>query len=355
MLKALDRADVDVEERIHSEPLRDGACEVGRLAVRLRLPLERIAHVVDALLVRGAVTWKGDADSRAVAQPPAPTHFASTPSAATGRIEVLTERQKPELSAELVALRTSLLGVAEESSPGDAVSGRGPASWALRPAGPDHAARIQRGARHEVLHFDAPPYWSVDNTVQLGHLSDGVPYRTVYGRHAIEYPGAMVRINQCLEAGEQARVTSRLPMKMMIVDREHAIICAFGEGGREREGDPGDLVIVDPSPLLDGLIELFERVWADSVPFDRDGTAADAARDELGTEDKRLLTLLLSGLTDDAIARHLGVGRRTVLRRARSLMDRAGVATRMQLGWYAARQGWVEASRRAVAPGPVQG
>ncbi|MFJ7200497.1 MULTISPECIES: hypothetical protein [unclassified Streptomyces] len=201
-----------------------------------------------------------------------------------------------------------------------------------------------------MLYFDAPPYWSVDNTVQLRHLSDGVPYRTVYGRHAIEYPGAMVRIDQCLEAGEQARVTSRLPMKMMIVDREHAIICAFGEG----EGNPGDLVIVDPSPLLDGLIELFERVWAESVPFDRGGTTAGVARDELGTEDKRLLTLLLSGLTDDAIARHLGVGRRTILRRARSLMDRAGVATRMQLGWYAARRGWVDPSRRAMVPGPVQ-
>ncbi|MEU2675014.1 hypothetical protein ABZ622_40640 [Streptomyces sp. NPDC007164] len=229
----------------------------------------------------------------------------------------------------------------------------GPVPRMSRPTAPVHAARIQQRARREVLYFDAPPYWSVDNTVQLEQLSDGVSYRTVYGREAIEYPGAMKRIDQCLGAGEQARVTARLPMKMMIIDRKHAFTCAFSDN--DRAGSPGDLVIVDSSPLLDGLVELFERVWADSAPFDHGIPVPRAERDELGDADKRLLTLLLGGLTDDAIARHLGVGRRTVLRRARGLMDRAGVATRMQLGWYAARRGWVDVSCGAPDPEPARG
>ncbi|MGW1842076.1 hypothetical protein [Streptomyces sp. NPDC001966] len=222
-----------------------------------------------------------------------------------------------------------------------------------RPTAPVHATRIQRRARREVLYFDTPPYWSVDNAVQLAQLSDGVSYRTVYGQQAIEYPGAMTRIDQCLASGEEARVTARLPMKMMIIDREYAFTCAMS--GNERADDPGDLVIVDSSPLLDGLVELFERVWADSAPFDHGNPAPRAARDELSVADKRLLTLLLGGLTDDAIARHLGVGRRTILRRARGLMDRAGVATRMQLGWYAARRGWVDVSCGVPSPGSVRG
>ncbi|MER5741846.1 hypothetical protein ABT097_01065 [Streptomyces sp. NPDC002225] len=232
-------------------------------------------------------------------------------------------------------------------------SGSGPAPGMSRPTAPVHAARIQQRARREVLYFDAPPYWSVDNTVQLDRLSDGVSYRTVYGEQAIEYPGAMTRIDQCLAAGEQARVTARLPMKMMIIDRETAFTCAFGEN--DPAGSPGGLVIVDSGPLLDGLVELFERVWADSAPFDHGTPEPRAEHDELDAAEKRLLTLLLGGLTDDAIARHLGVGRRTVLRRARGLMDRAGVATRMQLGWYAARRGWVDVSCGTPDPGAARG
>lgn len=193
-------------------------------------------------------------------------------------------------------------------------------------------------ARHEVLHFDVPPYLSVDNGTQLDQLARGVVYRTVYGQRAVEYPGAMARIDQCLEAGEKARVTARLPMKMMVVDRERAVLSAAADVALR----PGTAVVITHGPLLDGLIELFERVWAESVPLDPAGAVVGARDDELNPEEARLLALLLSGLTDDAVARHLGIARRTVVRRARSLMDRAGVATRMQLGWHAARRGWTE-------------
>jgi len=54
-----------------------------------------------------------------------------------------------------------------------------------------------------------------------------------------------------------------------------------------------------------------------------------------------LLSLLLSGLTDEAIAAHRGTSVRTVQRRVHALMDLAHVRTRMQLAWEAARQGWV--------------
>ncbi|WP_326657091.1 hypothetical protein [Streptomyces sp. NBC_00385] len=215
-----------------------------------------------------------------------------------------------------------------------------PSAEAPRPPGRVMSPRdsLLLRARHEVLHFDVPPYLSVDNGTQLDQLARGVVYRTVYGQRAVEYPGALVRIDQCLEAGEKARVTARLPMKMMIVDRERAVLAVAADVALR----PGTAVVITHGPLLDGLIELFERVWAESVPLDPAGAVVDAQEGELNPEEARLLALLLSGLTDDAVARHLGIARRTVVRRARSLMDRAGVATRMQLGWHAARRGWIE-------------
>lgn len=53
------------------------------------------------------------------------------------------------------------------------------------------------------------------------------------------------------------------------------------------------------------------------------------------------MSLLLAGLSDEAIALHLEKSARTVQRRVRGLMSVANVGTRMQLAWEAARQGWV--------------
>ena len=56
--------------------------------------------------------------------------------------------------------------------------------------------------------------------------------------------------------------------------------------------------------------------------------------------DRQLLTLLLAGLTDQAVASQLGMSLRSVQRRISTLMAKVGAATRIQLGWHAARNGW---------------
>ncbi|MGW3040975.1 hypothetical protein ACWC9T_13250 [Kitasatospora sp. NPDC001159] len=57
--------------------------------------------------------------------------------------------------------------------------------------------------------------------------------------------------------------------------------------------------------------------------------------------DRRILTLMASGATDDAIARRLGVGRRSVVRRVSTLLAHLGATTRFQAGVQAARKGWL--------------
>jgi DNA-binding NarL/FixJ family response regulator len=56
--------------------------------------------------------------------------------------------------------------------------------------------------------------------------------------------------------------------------------------------------------------------------------------------DRKILALLLAGLTDQAVATQLDLSLRTLQRRLRHLMDLAGVQSRMQLGWYAGRHNW---------------
>jgi DNA-binding CsgD family transcriptional regulator len=61
--------------------------------------------------------------------------------------------------------------------------------------------------------------------------------------------------------------------------------------------------------------------------------------------DAQILSLSLTGLTDQAIATQLHISLRTVQRRVRHLMDVAKVQNRVQLGFQAARLNWLEAER----------
>ncbi|MET7365700.1 helix-turn-helix domain-containing protein [Streptomyces sp. NPDC005566] len=194
--------------------------------------------------------------------------------------------------------------------------------------------QIQRSARKQVLRFDAPPYLVSEdlNAAELDQLTAGVRYRTVYDRLAVAETGAIHEIKQYVDAGERARVLNQVPLKLVIVDRSAALVSLRAEEAQL----PQVALLIHPGPLLEALLALFEMVWASALPLD---PVSDQG--PLTQPDAQMLTLLLSGLTDDAIARQLGIGKRTVNRRVHGLMDQAGVSSRMQLGWQAARLGWI--------------
>ena len=98
--------------------------------------------------------------------------------------------------------------------------------------------------------------------------------------------------------------------------------------------------MVHASGLLDALAALFESVWQRAIPVPELVSPAD--------EHRHLLMLLASGLKDEAIARQLGIGERTVRRRVAALADRLGARTRMQLGIQAVRQGWLYVAASGV-------
>jgi DNA-binding NarL/FixJ family response regulator len=94
--------------------------------------------------------------------------------------------------------------------------------------------------------------------------------------------------------------------------------------------------------FLDAFLALFDYVWSAAVPLHIADNGAPGAGEPggLSAEDRRLLSLLLSGLTDEAIAAHFRVSVRTVERKIRAMMRTANVRSRMQLAWEAARHGW---------------
>jgi DNA-binding CsgD family transcriptional regulator len=203
--------------------------------------------------------------------------------------------------------------------------------------------QLNRQATEEVMWVNAHPYVVPVETSEkdeLERLAAGVKYRCIYARSTLDDPGLLDIIRRDLGAGEQARVIDSVPLKMGVVDRRIGLLPLL-------PGMPGaatNWLLVHRCSLLDALIALFETMWLSALPLDGILAPAevDVASRDLASEDVRLLTLLLAGSTDEAVARQLGMSKRTVVRRVRQLMDRAGVASRMQLGWKASQLGWVD-------------
>jgi len=197
--------------------------------------------------------------------------------------------------------------------------------------------QLQRSAREQVRSFDRPPYISpapLNNPVELEMLAAGVAYRAVYHPAGLALPGRPASMRTMIAAGEQARVTESVPVKMFIADDKMGLI-PLEVGGSAEAG-----LIIRASSMLDTLVALFELVWEQAIPVHADGDLA-AGGTGPSQDEAALLSLLAAGLTDAAIAGHLGTHPRTVQRRVRELLDRLNAGTRFQAGLQAVRRGWL--------------
>lgn len=195
--------------------------------------------------------------------------------------------------------------------------------------------RLQHQVRTEMMVLDRPPYvLAAVNPVEPVRLDSGVRWRAIYAPEALEIPGAMDEVNNLTSRGEQARVLAGLPMKLAIADRRIALLTLSMDVGHAQG------LIIRESTLLDALIELFEVYWSRAMPLGSP-TPSRPLTDEVADEDSQLLQLLAAGLTDNAIARQLGLSTRTMRRRTRRLFDQLEATNRFQAGIQAARRGWI--------------
>ncbi|WP_338693873.1 LuxR family transcriptional regulator [Streptomyces sp. Q6] len=205
---------------------------------------------------------------------------------------------------------------------GDALGPRARQAWA--------------SARHQIRQLESPPYLPLPEATDdaLATLARGVTQRVVYSRESLEHPGRLKEaIEPVINAGEQARVLPSVPVKLMIIDDAYALVSLSIE-----EADVHHTtLVVQPCGLLSALIALFELSWRSALPFH----GSTARPGGLAPADRRLLWLLAGGAADDAIARELGISRRTLFRRLQILMTRLGAANRFQLALQAQRNGWL--------------
>ena len=205
--------------------------------------------------------------------------------------------------------------------------------------GEDIAVRLQAGwtgARKEIRQFESPPYVTVPHALAdaFSTLERGVRQRIVYSRASLTRRGYLEQvIYPCIERGEQVRVVESVPVKLIIVDDDFAMVSPSIQ-----ESDVHHtMFVVHPSGLLSAIIGLFEQTWENAVPF----AGKEPSTFRLLRSERDLLILLASGMRDDEVADHLGVSRRTLSRRLEMLMVRAGAVSRFQLALQARQRGWL--------------
>jgi DNA-binding CsgD family transcriptional regulator len=286
-------------------------------------PRARVAMALEGLSRHGLV-------SRLPGSDPSLRYAAAPPD--VGLELIARERER-----ELARARVSMAGLAQRyrqarssAPPHDVVEVLTTREGTIR-----RWEQLQRSARVQVRSFDRPPYIDATvNPIEPELLAAGVAYRAVYHPAGFAIPGHWAAVQELVAAGEQARVTASVPVKMFIADDQLGLLPLEVDGSAE------SCLVIRESSLLDTLIALFELVWERAVAIHADGSLPSV---DTGPEpsESELLALLAAGLTDAAIGRHLGTHPRTVQRRVRVLLDRLGAATRFQAGLQAVRRGWL--------------
>ncbi|WP_327075290.1 helix-turn-helix domain-containing protein [Kitasatospora purpeofusca] len=195
---------------------------------------------------------------------------------------------------------------------------------------------IEEAAESEVLRFDSPPYHThgSPNPIEIENLGQGVEYRVVYSRSAVQNAAYYaVNIQPSTAAGERARILPTVPVKLTVFDRRLAIVSMSFVEAEVNDS----LLLVHPSSLLSALAGLFETSWRAALPMHLGERVPSA----LSPIHRRIVELLATGVTDDTIAELLGVSRRTLSRHLEQLNSRAGSVTRFQMALHAARNGWI--------------
>lgn len=182
--------------------------------------------------------------------------------------------------------------------------------------------------------FEPPPPDSEPSPGFLAAAARGVRFRVVYGSAILNQESVLNVVRACVRAGEQARVHPHVPFNLILVDDSRGVLIHPGTVGERLHA-----LLVESSGLLDALRGLFDIYWQMSVPLQDNDTGAHEQVDDVH---RQIVSYLLAGLTDAAIARDLGISERTVRRRIEALQYRTGARTRFQLGVYAARQGWLD-------------
>ncbi|MEU6206564.1 LuxR C-terminal-related transcriptional regulator [Micromonospora musae] len=198
-------------------------------------------------------------------------------------------------------------------------------------------AGIARRCSVEV--FSAHPGVLSDRAIEeslpgdLEMLARGIRVRTIYQHPVRVHPRMRPFLKELADAGCDVRTREEVIDRIIIFDREIAIIPNMLARGA--------VVLREPS-VVDYLYRSLEQIWASALPLD-DDTTPSSGYGVAGDDLKRaLLRLLAAGRKDEFIARKLSISVRTCRRHIAEIMQDLGAESRFQAGVLAGQRGLLD-------------
>jgi DNA-binding CsgD family transcriptional regulator len=158
-------------------------------------------------------------------------------------------------------------------------------------------------------------------------LERGMTIRTIFAEALCRDKITRQYLHALADLGGEVRLAPAVPTRLLVYDGEAALLPL----------DPADsrlgAVELRGPGVVAALLALFEQSWSSATP-----PGIERARDHLGLDprERELLSLLARGLTDEAVAKRLGISLRSVRRIVQSLMERFEARSRFELGMRAA-------------------
>lgn len=192
------------------------------------------------------------------------------------------------------------------------------------------AERLAAGVEEELILLVpgyAPGAYEFTGQVAGDVLRRGGSVRAVWAASFLADPAVVGHARWLGARWAVPRAVARVPVRAMIMDREAAVLV-------DETGGVRWLLV---GAALAAVLDLADQLWEQGTEV-RASTAALPDPSPL-PRNAVVLRLLADGLTDDAVARRIGVSVRTVRNDVASVMLSLGARSRFQAGVRAARLG----------------
>jgi len=182
-----------------------------------------------------------------------------------------------------------------------------------------------------------PDAMSESRKINEAALARGVQILCVYQTAYRNDPDTVEYANWLTGLGGQIRTMPTVPMQMVVVDREVALLPINPTSPRH-----GAIEVRTPAIVV-AMCALFQQVWDVAVPLSHRPASAtgDASSGRLPAFEQAVLRLLAEGLTDESASRRLGVSVRTLRRTIAEISAQLQSSSRFQAGVEACRRGWI--------------
>jgi DNA-binding CsgD family transcriptional regulator/sugar-specific transcriptional regulator TrmB len=309
--------------------LREPDSTPEQIASTLNYPVEEVQLLMDRLrkLELLVPTWTNPAVEHAVHPRVGLSGLADRRRSELNRL--LGELSEAEASAEVLAEQYNELLTARTSGDVEVLRGRANASRRIEELGSKARETFWGLLPGHVDDALAPAAESPD----LPLLDRGIKMRSIYlqsmtvSKQGLEFASFMYK------RGNEVRATPTLPMRLLIIDREIAIMPL------NPEVESAGAVIHRSPSVLAVAMALFDSYWSRATelfaPEDREDNSP------LTPHEAEVLRLLAGGAKDEQVARLLGISLRTARRITANLSERLDATSRFELGVAAAKRGWV--------------